>query len=482
MSLKGEAMTHRHIQAALIVSAALTLVACTSGDNKAKTVVTTPPTVAATSTTSPSVTTPPTAAATAAAISAPAPSTAAVTAAPTTAAPTTAAITGPAPGVTADTIKIGVTFVDTAALKKVGLDFNLGDHKAVYQALADDINKNGGINGRKLQLEFAAIDPSNPQSAEETCVKMSDDDHVFAAIGFFLADAVICPVSTHSTAVIGGDITADRQSKAKAPWISPAADDLVLKQVLSAFKDKGVLGGKVAVYTYVSDKATLDTIVMPGLKDLGVTPVDFAVGDAPNNDTAALAAQIKTFAQRFKAAGADTVLLVGGSGANWPTAMADDASYRPKLLFTAGNAIKAFATSAATTNFDVLNGSLVAGPYGPDQAIFDEPEMQKCVAILTAAGLKTPAPNSTSGKQSDQPYQAAFQACPDMALLKAWLNAAGTNLNYGTLDAVLKTGLKIAVPGDPVARAYGPSPANDGDPKRYIFHWDAAKKDTVIDQ
>jgi hypothetical protein len=396
--------------------------------------------------------------------------------------PTTAPITGPAPGVTADAIKIGISYVDTEALKKVGLDFNLGDHKAVYQALADDINKNGGINGRKLQLEFAAIDPSNPQSAEEACVKMTDDDHVFVALGFFLADAVICPMSTHSTAVIGGDITADRQSKAKAPWISPAADDQVLKQVLSAFKDKGALSGKVAIYSYVTDKATVDSIVVPGLKDLGITPVDVAAADAPNNDTVALAAQVKTFAQRFKSAGADTVLLVGGSGANWPTAMADDNSYRPKLLFTAGNAIKAFATSAATTSFDVLNGALVAGPFGPDQAIFDEPEMQKCVAILTAAGLTTPAPKSTSGKASDQPYQAAFQACPDMVLLKAWLTAAGTNLNYGTLDAALKAGLKVGVPGDPVARNYGPSPANDGDPKRYIFHWDPVKKDVVLDQ
>ena len=36
--------------------------------------------------------------------------------------------TGPSPGVTDDTIKIGVTYVDTEPLKAVGLDYDLGDH------------------------------------------------------------------------------------------------------------------------------------------------------------------------------------------------------------------------------------------------------------------------------------------------------------------------------------------------------------------
>ncbi len=61
-------------------------------------------------------------------------------------------VTGPAPGVTDDTIKIGVTYVDTASLKAVGLNFDLGDYVATYQALVDDINAGGGINGRQLEV------------------------------------------------------------------------------------------------------------------------------------------------------------------------------------------------------------------------------------------------------------------------------------------------------------------------------------------
>ena len=56
----------------------------------------------------------------------------------------TPAATGPAPGVTDDSIKIGITYVDTASLLKSGLDFDLGDHKAVatvYRAHADGMHR-----------------------------------------------------------------------------------------------------------------------------------------------------------------------------------------------------------------------------------------------------------------------------------------------------------------------------------------------------
>src|SRR3954463_3558163 len=119
----------------------------------------------------------------------------------TTGPATTVAPTGPSPGVTPSTIKNGGTYVDTKALKKLAnLDYNLGDHKAVYTALADDINKHGGINGRKLQLVFAPINPTSPAPAEQACLKLTGDDKVFLITGFFLNDAVLCPLETHDTA------------------------------------------------------------------------------------------------------------------------------------------------------------------------------------------------------------------------------------------------------------------------------------------
>ena len=88
---------------------------------------------------------------------------------------------------------------------------------------------------------------------------------------------------------------------------------------------------------------------------------------------------------------------------------------------------------------------------------------------------------SRAATQSNQPYQAAFQACPDVALIRAWLEAAGKNLNYGTLESAID-GLKVTIPGDPTERTYGPPPAADGNPTVYFFNWDESKKEFVVDE
>ena len=63
--------------------------------------------------------------------------------------------------------------------------------------------------------------------------------------------------------------------------------------------------------------------------------------------------------------------------------------------------------------------------------------MQECIADLADPGVETPTPEEFGDDPSNQPYQAAFQACPDVALLRAWLEAAGEDLNYGTLAAAI---------------------------------------------
>ncbi|MET1050416.1 MAG: hypothetical protein ABWZ55_12405, partial [Acidimicrobiales bacterium] len=104
-------------------------------------------------------------------------------------------------------------------------------------------------------------------------------------------------------------------------------------------------------------------------------------------------------------------------------------------------------------------------------ARFDEEAMQECVQTLSDAGLDTPSPEETGDDPSNQPYQAAFQACPDVAITQAWLEAAGEDLNYGTLAAAAD-GLEVHIPGDPGTLVFGPPPAGDGNPQAYLFEWD----------
>jgi hypothetical protein len=292
--------------------------------------------------------------------------------------------------------------------------------------------------------------------------------------GFFVADAVNCFVDTHKTAVIGGTQSAERLKNAKAPWVTTQPGAQMADRVIKALKDNGSLDGKVGVFVgQAEDTATLNNDTVPALKAAGVTPVETAVMDAPVSDTAAIQSKVNLIAEKFKSSGVDTVVLAGQAAANWPTYMANN-PYHPKLLFLDVIGVRAFATNKATTDTSILNGSIAGGPYGPDQAIFEEPTMQACIKTLTAAGVKTPAPDTLSGDVSNQPYQAAFNVCPVVDVLQALLEKAGKNLNYGTLATAID-GLKVNVSGDPTPRVFGPTEL-DGNATAYLFSWDPTTK------
>ena len=171
----------------------------------------------------------------------------------------------------------------------------------------------------------------------------------------------------------------------------------------------------------------------------------------------ALQASTATISEAFQAADADTIILAGASAQDWPSARDEDTSYRPKLLFLDSLGLSAFATNETTTDTSILDGALAGGGYGPNQARFEEPGMQACIQTLADAGVEVPAPDDVGDDPSNQPFQAAFQACPDIAVLRAWLGAAGEDLNYGTLDATID-GLEVSIPGDPEPRTYGRHP------------------------
>ena len=404
------------------------------------------------------------------------PSTSTTAAAPS--ASSTTVPTGPAPGVTEDAVKVGLLYVDTSALSTAGIDLELGDVEGAYHALVDDLNANGGINGRLIDPVYTPVDPIGTEGAERACVEVTEDQQVFVAAGLFLADAVLCVVDTHETAVIGGEMTPERLELAAAPWFTTGAGPDLDQEVLRAMDEAGELEGTFAVLAGAAEEAEMNEIVLPLLDELGVDVVETAVIDAPQDDPAATYAQVRTIAERFEAAGVESMIPLGGAGQTWPNAMSDQA-YRPRLVFpqTVGG-VQAFLLDAAQTDRSLLEGSIAGGSYAPDQAVYDEAGMQDCLAVLADAGVEIPGPDEVDDDAT--PWIAAFQACPTMALLRAVLEAAGDELNYGTLQAAGEGLGEVAIPGDPTPRNYGPVPGTDGDPTPYLFTWDPTAEEYVL--
>jgi hypothetical protein len=380
-------------------------------------------------------------------------------------------IDGPAPGVTDDAVKIGVTYVDAESLRKSGIELDLGDFEAAYNAVVDDINADGGINGRKLELVFAPISPADPSATEAQCTRLTEDEHVFLVTGFFLGDAVMCPLELHDTAVVGGSPSPELLARAHAPWTTALADTDFPTTVVRDLDEAGLLDGKVALFSNTRSQQDLDAVTAT-LEDLGIKPVESGVVDAPADDVAAVASDVQVLEQRFKAAGADTVLLIGASAQDWPTYKADK-SYSPDIVAADVTALQSFASNKANTDTSVIDGAVGGGVYGPNQAIFEA--MSDCVSVIEATGVDIPSPDEAA-PTSSQAFQSAFFPCSHIPLVAAWLKAAGPNLNYGTLGAALDAGFEVQLPGDVKPRTYGPDGEADGNPAAYLYTWDEASK------
>src|SRR5580698_10903600 len=72
-------------------------------------------------------------------------------------------------GVTAKTIAVGLPYVNFEALKSLGVTINDGSFPDAYNGVIGMINKAGGVNGRKLVLSMAEMNPSVPAEATSSC-------------------------------------------------------------------------------------------------------------------------------------------------------------------------------------------------------------------------------------------------------------------------------------------------------------------------
>ena len=108
--------------------------------------------------------------------------------------------------------------------------------------------------------------------------------------------------------------------------------------------------------------------------------------------------------------------------------------------------------------------------------------MQECVKILRRPqGRRRRSPNESGSDPRTSRTRPRSRPARTWRSIRAWLEAAGKDLNYGTLESAID-GLKVTIPGDPTERTYGPPPAADGNPTVYFFTWDESKKEFAVDE
>ena len=137
-----------------------------------------------------------------------------------------------------DTIKIGVITSITGSQAAFG-----AAHKHGYEIALDEINSKGGINGKKVELDYYD-DQSKPDQAVQGVSKLVDQDEVPIILGSYSSEstkAIVPAVTQRQVPLIIPTATADNVMDSKSPWvfrICAGANDYA-HTTLAFLKDNG---------------------------------------------------------------------------------------------------------------------------------------------------------------------------------------------------------------------------------------------------
>jgi hypothetical protein len=381
-------------------------------------------------------------------------------------------------GVTSNTIKVGITYVDLSTVQQFVHGLNEGNFKAAYQAVINNINNSGGINGRKIQPYYEGVVPVGSAAPQAACTALTQDDQVFAVMGFFQGNDPLCYVSLHSTPVIGGTMTTQQLAQAKAAWFTPTPIQNVLEPAVATVAAKEGLfkNKKVAVVAQSDAPPGIMAAVLTALRKSGVKPVATATILVNASDLAASQQSIVgVISQKFQSAGANVVVAVGNAGQSWPTAMANQ-TYQPKLVATSYSALSTYASTSGKGIDGAFTAFTKPASVGSRSIGWSDPALQRCVRLVKAAGQPVSSP-LTNPDAAHLTYVAVGAACQNLALFTAIAKKAGKNLNDATFLHAGNTLGPVLIPGQGTGVYSKATPA--GVFPLYLYHYDASTQQLV---
>jgi hypothetical protein len=379
------------------------------------------------------------------------------------------------PGVTATTIRVGVPYVDLAAVRALGVNISWGSVPDAFDAIIDNINAHGGINGRKIVPYLVAVNPSGTTAAATSCTQLTEDDTVFVTIGPLEATCYL----EHDTPVVASIYAAGTSSSVAQDFTTTPPNSAYDPLQLSVYDKEGVFKHKkVAVFGGDAGDRQEAQLVQSVLAKLHVPVVNTAIDSATQGDLVASNEQVQTIAQKFRSDGVNEVVAVGDGSAIWPEGLsAIQSTYNPPWVATNEDDF----TGAVGGDYRpaYLSNVVTSSPLTPPTAIWDNAGTQQCVHIIKKAypsdqirayGATVP--------ESEETWLSVELACTDMALFADIAKAAGKDL---TVSSFVHAGYRLknlVLPGTNAPVSFGPGRPYGLGPV-YMVHYDAATKAIV---
>ncbi len=368
-------------------------------------------------------------------------------------------------GVTKDEIKIGIPLVDFSSIKDF-VDYDFGDTEAISKVFVDDINKNGGINGRKIVPVYKKYPPipGGKPDPLSLCTAFAEDDKVFAVVGVFIdftGQAQECVAKDHKLVHIGHEI--DQPFIDAVPgglMLTPdRTKELVASSLVNLLASTGKLKGKtVAVVGDKDNQSRVDDVIVPALKKAKVKTGSTAILNITGTDTTQAQAQIDSFIEKWKSEGVNTVFLAGNnvSAKQFAESMKNGLPKAQLITDTDTALDQAKGEQDSGVNPNPYEGIITGTGITPSQR-WAKPNatLKSCIDVYEkATGTTVPGPDNrktTSAGKSLNTDQALTDACGDLTMFKTIAEKVGPNLTTKNWQKTVDSFGTINLPSDQYA-------------------------------
>ncbi|MDH3704575.1 MAG: ABC transporter substrate-binding protein [Acidimicrobiia bacterium] len=370
------------------------------------------------------------------------------TEASSTTAPADVELTASFRGVAADTITIGHTAIDFDTLNNdFGLDLAFQDFRPQMDAIVAWYNENGGVLGRQIEVIHEVYLPVGATTAEEACLKLTEDNEVFAILNGFSGpgaeDVNECITEVHETVLVGGLPRADQAAAAQGRWVT---DEMSLDRRSPAFvtllDEAGVLGelGPIMVVGSNPDEEPIVRTMAEALREAGVeVPVETWI--TTTGDETATRAEVEVFIEAANNEGVTTVALVG-EGELRNIAFFQNA---PEFTYLMGNGDRITDWQSIPPEGLSADTRILTNNNGPSPV--GDPDVAECIDVVEAAtGVEVIATEALP--EGDPNYwSGTIGACRRMAVFTQIAEAAGAELTNDSWAAALDQVPDLTVPG-----------------------------------
>jgi hypothetical protein len=378
-------------------------------------------------------------------------------------------------GVTAGAINVVfpvVALTSLAGQEGFAADPEFAEQNKAIKFFVGQINRSGGINGRKINPIITTFDPTNESAMRALCKTWTEGSPaafaVLDGIGDWTGDNQLCVAQEGRTPFLGQWTTVTNYTTQGSPylWWTGPDQTVILQAVVNWGLSSHRLGGAnkvgVIVGNRASDQLALKDYLLPDLRNAGITPVVKTI-DADPDDTATTNTQAPLVVQQLRSAGVTSVIPLIPFNVFYPVLAGETAqSYFPKLLL-----------SDYESSIDAALG-LLPVPY--EKAL----DGQEGVTTWTFGGVDDDSPVSQGGydpgvRNCWQPWHKAYPEvpagkltdyleeqgpvvgwCQVIDLFAAAANKAGPDLNRRTFVTAMSKVKNFPGTFSPVL-SYGPN-------------------------